>query len=140
MTTRTPVVEGLFADTDAGVRLCGSCCASCSTPYFPKTDACRNPACDDSAVEDAEFGPTGRLWSYSVQNYPSPPPALYDEPYVPYALGVVDLDDGLRVVGRMDVDDPATLEVDGEVELVLAPLSHDDDGGELISWMFRPVR
>lgn len=138
MTTRTPVVEGLFAETEDGPRLIGSRCATCSTPYFPRADLCRNPVCDTSAVEDARFGPSGRLWSYSIQAYPSPPPAVYDEPYVPYALGVVDLDDGIRVVGRMDVGDPASLEVDQPVELVLAPLSHDEDGGELISWMFRP--
>ncbi|MCZ7631361.1 MAG: OB-fold domain-containing protein [Microthrixaceae bacterium] len=62
-------------------------------------------------MQDASFGPHGVLWSYSVQNYPPPPPARYDEPYVPYALGVVDLTDGLRVVGRMAVDDPGGLVV-----------------------------
>ncbi len=76
-------------------------------------------------MSDATFGPHGTLWSYSIQNYPPPPPARYDEPYVPYALGVVDLADGLRVVGRMKVDDPASLRVGEPVELVVGVLYHD---------------
>jgi uncharacterized OB-fold protein len=90
-------------------------------------------------MSDASFGPRGVLWSYSVQNYPPPPPARYDEPYEPYALGVVDLTDGLRVVGRMAVDDPAELRAGDEVELVIGELFHDDDGTAQLSWMFRPL-
>ncbi len=39
-----------------------------------------------------------------MQDYAPPAPVKYDEPYKPYALGVVDLRDGLRVLGRMQVD------------------------------------
>lgn len=133
---RVHAVEGLFSE-DAGVaRLLGSQCTECATPYFPRSERCHHPECGGTKVADAAFGPFGRLWSYSVQNYPPPPPAKYDEPYVPYALGVVDLDEGLRVVGRM-IDDAASLSVGAEVELVLAPLCNEADGTVLISWMFR---
>ncbi len=107
MTTEgTPVIEGLFRETPDGPRLVGSRCTTCTTPYFPKSALCHNPECAESKIEDASFGPRGTVWSYSVQNYPPPPPARYDEPYEPYALGVVDLADGLRVVGRMAVGGP----------------------------------
>lgn len=140
MTTEgTPVIEGLFTDTDDGARLLGSRCATCDTPYFPRSELCHNPDCDHSDMQDASFGPRGVLWSYSVQNYPPPPPARYDEPYVPYALGVVDLTDGLRVVGRMAVEDPGQLDVGGDVELVLGVICHDDDGNPQLSWMFQPA-
>lgn len=133
---RNHAVEGLFSETEGGARLLGSRCAACGTPYFPKTDRCRHPECGESKIEDAAFGPTGTLWSYSVQNYPPPPPARYDEPYSPYALGVVDLDDGLRVVGRM-TGDAGNLRVGAPVELVVDTLCHEDDGSELVTWMFR---
>lgn len=140
MTTEgTPVIEGLFTDTDDGARLLGSRCATCDTPYFPRSELCHNPDCDHSDTQDASFGPRGVLWSYSVQNYPPPPPARYDEPYVPYALGVVDLTDGLRVVGRMSVEDPGVLEAGADVELVIGAICHDDDGAPQLSWMFQPV-
>jgi uncharacterized OB-fold protein len=138
-TNRVPVVEGLFREEEDGPRLVGSRCATCGTPYFPRSDLCHNPDCTRSAMEDARFGPRGTLWSCSVQNYPPPPPARYDEPYRPYALGVVDLADGLRVVGRMAVDDPGDVRVGAPVELVLAPLCREADGTELITWMFRPI-
>ncbi|MDH3213110.1 MAG: OB-fold domain-containing protein [Myxococcales bacterium] len=138
-TKRVPVVEGLFSEGADGARLTGSRCATCKTPYFPRSDLCHNPDCTQSAMEDARFGPQGTLWSCAVQNYPPPPPARYDEPYRPYALGVVDLADGLRVVGRMAVDDPKHVKVGARVELVLEPLCREEDGTELITWMFRPV-
>jgi uncharacterized OB-fold protein len=135
----TPVVEGLFEQTADGARLLGSRCSTCDTPYFPRSERCHNPGCDRSEMTDASFGPRGVLWSYSVQNYPPPPPARYDEPYEPYALGVVDLAEGLRVVGRMAVDDHAELRAGDEVELVIGGLFHDDDGTAQLSWMFRPL-
>jgi uncharacterized OB-fold protein len=134
-----PVAEGLFALTDAGPRLLGSKCRACNARYFPRTDACRNPECTSGELEEARFGPRGTLWSYAVQNYAPPPPAKYDLPYVPYALGVVDLPDGIRVVGRMTTADPAALAIGGDVELVLEPLCRTADGDDLISWKFRPL-
>lgn len=134
-----PVAEGLFALTDAGPRLLGSTCSGCKASYFPRTSSCRNPECDGGELEAVEFGPRGTLWSYAVQNYAPPPPAKYDEPYVPYALGVVDLPGGIRVVGRMTRADPAALRIGGEVELVLEALCRTADGDDLISWKFRPL-
>ena len=133
------MIEGLFAAEADGARLLGSRCATCEAPYFPKSPLCHNPDCADSKMEDARFGPRGTVWSCSVQNYPPPPPARYDEPYKPYALGVVDLSDGLRVVGRMAVDDPENVTVGGKVELVIGPLCTEADGTEVTTWMFRPI-
>jgi uncharacterized OB-fold protein len=136
---RVPAVEGLFSDGSEGPRLLGSKCQACGTPYFPKTPVCHNPDCPGSKIQDAAFGPRGTLWSCAVQNYPPPPPARYDEPFTPYALGVVDLAEGLRVMGRVRTDHPEKLQVGTDVELVLEPLCHEEDGNEVITWQFRPV-
>ena len=138
-TKRIPVAEGLFEETSEGPRLLGTRCISCATPYFPKTDRCRNPACDESQVEAASFGPKGRIWSVAMQDYAPPSPVKFDEPYEPYAMGVIDLDDGLRVLGRIATDDPKSVEPDTEVELIIDPICHDDDGNEVVSWKFKPV-
>jgi uncharacterized OB-fold protein len=141
MTTheRIPVAEGLFAETAAGPRLLGSRCQTCSTPYFPRSAACHNPGCEESRMEDTDFGPRGRLWSCAIQNYPPPPPARYDEPYTPYAVGVVDLDEGLRVVARMSVDDPESLQLGAEVELTIEPIYRDAEGRDVTTWKFKPL-
>ena len=135
----TPAVEGLFRAADDGARLLGSRCASCQTPYFPKSELCHNADCDDSKMQDAEFGPRGTVWSYSVQNYPPPPPAVTADPYEPYALGVVDLEDGLRVVGRLTTTDPDQVKVGARVGLELGEIGTDAEGTPLVSWMFRPI-
>jgi len=134
---RIPVASGLFVEAPEGPRLVGSRCRTCKTPYFPKSAVCHNPECKASRIEDALFGPTGTLWSVAVQDYPPPPPAKFDKPYQPYAMGVVDLDDGLRVLGRMTADDPRSVQVGARVEIVIEPLCHDDDGNEIVSWKFK---
>ena len=137
-TKQVYVAEGLFAETAAGPRLLGSRCATCETPYFPKAPICHNPDCDETKMEDAEFGPGGTLWSYTVQYYPPPPPARYDEPYSPYAMGLIDLAEGLRVLAKISTGDPEGLEPGIDVELVLERFYTDGDGNDVITWMFKP--
>lgn len=139
MSERIPVAPGLFAETKDGARLIGSRCATCKTPYFPKVDYCRHPACGDSKIEDAGFGPRGTIWSCAIQDYPPPAPARFDKPYRPYAMAVVDLADGLRVLGQIKTDDVRSVVPDTKVELVIDTLCHDDAGNEVVTWKFRPL-
>jgi uncharacterized OB-fold protein len=90
-------------------------------------------------MEDARFGPRGRLRSIALQNYPPPAPTIAPEPYRPYGVGLVDMPEGLRVIGRLVSDEPERVEVGREVELVLAPLGHDTEGREVISWQWKPL-
>jgi uncharacterized OB-fold protein len=131
--------EGLFAATADGPRLLGSRCATCQTPYFPRSAGCHNPNCDQSKMEDVEFGPSGTIWSVSIQNYPPPPPVVCEDPFQPFAVGMVDLPEGLRVLGRIAAEDPDSVGVGDSVELILAPLGRDESGSQVISWQFKPV-
>lgn len=134
---KVPCVPGLFSEEGGVARVHGSRCAGCGTPYFPRSAACHNPDCTDSRMEDCSFGGAGKLWSFSVADFPPPPPHKYDKPFVPYAIGVVDLDCGLRMIGQM-VDQPASLKVDARVELVIDTLYHED-GKAFTSWKFRQL-
>ena len=141
MSSGEPVnsADGLFADTSEGPRLLGSRCATCGAVYFPRTSGCHNPDCDNSKIEDASFGPKGTLWSVTTQAYQPPAPVVSPDPWTPYAVGVVDMPEGLRVVGRMLSDDPASIEVGCEVELVIASLGKDADGRTVVSWQFKAL-
>jgi uncharacterized OB-fold protein len=133
---RVPTLEGFFTE-DGGAKVLGSKCATCGTPYFPKVQACHNPDCTKSEIEDCAFGGKGTLWSYSVANFPPPPPHQYDEPFVPYAVGVVDMECGLRLIGQM-VDKPEDMKVGADVELVIHTLFHQDDKA-FTSWKFKQL-
>lgn len=133
---RVPAVPGLFTE-EGGAQVLGNRCACCNTPYFPKAAACHNPRCTESKMEDAAFGGKGVIWSYSVADFAPPPPHKFDKPFKPYAIGVVDLDCGLRLVGQM-VDAPETVKVGAQVELVIDTLYHEDDKA-FTSWKFKQV-
>jgi len=134
---RVPCVEGLFSDEGGAATLHGSRCAGCDTPYFPKSAACHNPSCTESKMEDFDFGGQGTLWSYSIADFPPPPPHKFDQPFAPYAMGVVDLECGLRLIGQM-VDKAEDVKVGAEVELVIDTLYHEDDKA-YTSWKFKQI-
>ncbi len=139
-TQRIPVAAGLFAETADGARLIGSRCKACGTPYFPKTPVCHHPECGDAAqMEETGFGPHGTIWSCAIQDYPPPAPARFDKPYQPYAMAVVDLADGLRVLGQVAADDIRSVVPDMPVTLVIDTLCHDEAGNEVVTWKFRPT-
>lgn len=138
MTTNLiPAVAGLFTETADGPRLLGSRCKGCGTPYFPKKAACHNPECGGSKIEDCTFGGPGVVWSYSVADFPPPPPHKFDKPFKPYVIGVVDMDNGLRLVGQM-VNPLEEMKVGAKVELVIDTLYHEEDKA-FSSWKFKLV-
>ncbi|MDH4053714.1 MAG: OB-fold domain-containing protein [Rubrivivax sp.] len=133
---RVPCVEGLFSE-EGGAKLHGSRCTTCSTPYFPKTATCHNPDCTQSAIVPDDFGGRGVLWSYSVADFPPPPPHKFDQPFKSYAMGVVDMECGLRLIGQM-VDEAAAVKIGSAVELVIDTLYHED-GKAFTTWKFKQL-
>ena len=66
-----------------------------------------------------------------------PPPHKYDKPFKPYVIGVIDMDNGLRMVGQM-VDPLERVRIGAPVELVIDTLYHEDDKA-YTSWKFKLV-
>jgi uncharacterized OB-fold protein len=135
---RLPVIEGLLKLDPEDPRLVGSKCTSCGTYYFPETPSCSNPACKEKKVERAYLSRRGRLWSFTVQYYPPPPPFKAKEPFVPYGIGLVELPENIRVVGILTEADPEKLKIGMEVEMIL-DIMYEEDGKEYVTWKFRPV-
>lgn len=140
MSTREPipVVEGLFDAQGGAPALVGAKCARCGTHYFPRRARCSNPECAGHAVEPVRLSPRGTLYSYSVQAY-RPPPLFGMEPWAPYALGLVDLPEGVRVMGMLTGAAPEELRIGAPMELRLEPLRHDADGRAVLTYKFAPV-
>lgn len=95
----------------------GSRCSGCPVTVYPAVDAC--PRCGGPAGPAVLSG-TGTLWTWTVQRYPpkSPP---YEPPsggFVPFALGYVELAEGVRVAAVLDVDDLNDLHIDMPLTLI----------------------
>jgi uncharacterized protein len=129
--TDVPVKQGLFTDTEP-LRLLGSRCDACGRHHFPRHDTC--PYCGADAPRPVSLSDRGRLWAWTAVN--SAPPGYTGD--VPYGFGVVELPEGIRVITRLTVADPAALEAGQPMRLTVVPIRHDDDGGRIVSYAFEP--
>ena len=135
---KTPVIEGLFTLDPEEPRLIGSKCISCGTYFFPRTISCSNPNCSEKDVKQALLSRRGKLWSFTVQYYPPPPPFKAQEPFVPFGIGVVDLPEEIRVAGILTESDTEKLRIGMEMELILEKM-YEEDGEDVVTWKFRPL-
>ncbi len=62
------------------------------------------------------------------------------EDFVPFGVGLVQLDDVVRVEGRLTENDPEKLKWGGmDVELTMIPFATDADGNEVVTFAFQPA-
>jgi uncharacterized OB-fold protein len=82
------------------------------------------------------LSPTGTLWGWTAVT--AAPPG-YNGP-APFGFGIVQLDDGLRVVTRITESDPGALTFGEAMTLVYDVVDHDEDGNDVVTWAFAPAR
>lgn len=137
--TKVAAVDGLFSWSNGEPYLIGSKCRTCHTCYFPKISTCVNPECSDKAgAEETALSRTGKLWSYTIQvrQPPQPFPQVPEEQFKPFGIGLVELQEGIRVTGMLTTTQ--NLQIGMKVELTLGTL-YEDSEKEYLTWMFRPV-
>lgn len=137
---RIPVREGMLelpAGPDRPGSLLGSRCRACGELFFIRRAICE--CCQGQDLEDVTLSSRGRLHSFTVMYYPAPPPYQPPEPFVPYGVGWVELQDGIVVYSLLTENDPARLHTGMEMELVIEPFSVDPDGNQLMTCRFRPA-
>jgi hypothetical protein len=138
--TLAPVLPGWFTLGDKP-QLLGTRCTSCGTHYFPKlTTFCKNPDCEGESFEEVPLSRTGKLWSFTNASYKPPEPYISPEPFVPYAIAAVELDaEKMVVLGQVLTGVGVTdLKAGMDMELVLEPILKAD-GGEVLTWKWKPV-
>lgn len=131
------VAEGLFTWPSDDPRLIGSACASCGLVAFPAVEQCLR--CGGTVVERRLLSPRGTLWTFTTQGFrpPVPPYDGNDEGHFrPYAVGYVELPDGLLVEGRLTEPDPRRLRIGQPMRLVLAPYTRDAQGADVLTYAF----
>jgi uncharacterized OB-fold protein len=101
-------------------------CRTCSVTYFPPQPFC--PRCSSGDIEVVQSSGRGFLYSYVITHLAAPG---FEAPYV---IGVVELDEGPRLLTNIiDVPpDPDELPIDLPVEVVYEAV------GEITLPLFRP--
>ena len=135
--TQIPVREGLWRTASSGdekPHLIGSKCPKCGEIFFPTNPVCVN--CQNQAMVEIQLGRRGKVWSFSTVMLR--PPEWYKGP-VPFDLGYVELEEGVRVWTRLLGAEAGTFRIGQEVELNIDVIQVDDEGNEILGYCFIPV-
>jgi uncharacterized protein len=125
--TLRPVRDGLFR-TDPPT-LMGGRCTACGSLSFPRRAWC--PDCQSTAIEDIALSTTGVVYTFTVVHMA--PPGYHGE--APYAYGVVELPEGLRVTSTLLADDLDAIGIGTPVSFELFELGTGED--RALSFGFR---
>jgi uncharacterized OB-fold protein len=128
------IAPGLVREDDDGPKLVGASCSRCDRRSFPFAETC--PWCGADSPREVVLSPTGTLWAWTAVT--AAPPGYQGS--VPFGFGVVELDDGVRVITRLTESDPSALEFGHPMRLVLDVV--DEDEGQtvdVLTWAFTAV-
>ncbi len=124
----------LFRETEDGVFLVGQKCKDCGHIAYPRKRVC--PECFSENLEDYLLSRRGILHTYCC--------TYLGVPHLegPYVNGYVDLPEKIRLFALITGCDPEgkDLEFDMPVEMVTDVLMQDEDGEDLYTFKFQPVK
>jgi uncharacterized OB-fold protein len=97
--------------------LLGSRCGNCDNVAFPPATGCQR--CGQQDMSAVELSRSGLVWGHTVQRFApkSPPYVPPADGFVPFAVGYVELPEGVRVEAVLDCVDFEEL-TGAEVSLV----------------------
>lgn len=120
-------------------QLIGSRCSACGATAFPVQERC--PKCSGAKMSELLLPRRGTLVAWTTQSFA--PGAPFAGPtgkmFTPFGIGLVQLDDVIRVESRLTESDPAKLRFGMEVVLTMVPLATDNEGNEILTFAFKPV-
>lgn len=135
----SPSVDERWFSSGDEPHLIGARCTACGTYAFPpEIYSCPNPRCGAPDLERVPLSRRGRVWSFSINHYPAPPPTLTPEPFEPYAVAAVELTEEAMVVLGLVASGVSfeSLRVGLEMELVVEQAI---PGSDEIVWKWRPA-
>lgn len=109
-----------FWDGCAQGRFLVPTCGDCGRPRWPPGPMC--PGCRSTATDWVAAAGRGRVYSWVVATHPVDP-VLADQ--VPYVVAMIDLPEGIRVVGNVLGCEPAEVTAGMAVELVFENAAGD---------------
>jgi uncharacterized OB-fold protein len=113
-------------------RLQGEKCTKCGAKYFPAIQKC---VCGSNEFEKYQLAYTGKIVTWTVIRNP---PKGYEK-YKPYIVGLVELDDGIRILSQIVDISPEEIYKNLKVEVVFRRVTEDGRTGILqYGYKFRP--
>lgn len=130
MANKVPIREGAFTESPNGGILLANKCKACGQIFFPKVVFCLS--CLNEDLDEVQLSRRGRLYSYTIGYMPS----MHFQP--PYAIGYVDLPEGVRIFAPLEIVEGKPFQIDMEMEVLIEKLWQEDDN-EIIGYKFKPV-
>jgi uncharacterized protein len=124
-----PVRAGLFT-VDPPALLAGRCPA-CGTRRFPAAEIC--PSCQSVGCESVALSGAGTVFTFTVVH--ASPPGYLGE--VPYAYGIVELPEGLRVTSTLLAEDLSAIAIGDPCTFELVTLTGKPADTPLLSYGYR---
>jgi uncharacterized OB-fold protein len=121
-------------------QLLGGKCRDCGAITFPVQARC--PRCGTETMAEIPLPTRGTLVSWTTQEFPPSVPYMGDstgKSFEPYGVGLVQLDDVVRVESRLTECDPQKLDFGMDVALRIVPFYVDDEGNEIMTFAFAPI-
>ncbi|MFQ5888261.1 MAG: Zn-ribbon domain-containing OB-fold protein [Candidatus Hydrothermarchaeales archaeon] len=116
--------------------LMGTRCGDCGEVFLGEIIACEQ--CQSENLESIPLSRTGKLYSYTI-NWNRPPGDYKgSEPFQPFAVGLVELPDGIRILSVLTDCDFDKLKVGMKLKLSMEELYEDEEGNTVITYKFRP--
>jgi uncharacterized OB-fold protein len=134
------IAPDIFTWPAEAPQLIGATCTDCRATTFPKQVQC--PRCSSMAMEERLLPRQGTLVTWTTQEFLPKEPytgAETEADFVPFGVGLVQLDDVVRVESRLTVGQADRLHFGMPVEMVVIPFRVDDDGNEVVTFAFAPV-
>lgn len=134
---QVPIIEGLFTWPSDKPQLVASKCKKCGAYFFPKVPYCGNPDCtkDKANMEVTPLSNRGKMYTYTIHTA-QPAHPFRMEPFKPYGVAMVDVPEGMRVLGMTTTTEG--LKIGQTVEMTVGKL-YEDAENEYITWMWKPV-
>lgn len=129
--------DGLFyqpTSPDEKPHLIGTKCRVCGYSAFPKRPVC--PWClKEGTMDEVALSSRGRINSFTIARVA---PLGFKAPYI---AAFIDLPEGPRLFSIITGCEPSeeALDIGKEAELLIDKIGDDEEGNELIGYMFRPV-
>ena len=117
------------------VRINGSKCKTCGEVMLGHYNSCAN--CASEVMEQIPLGSRGKVWTYTVIRHQ--PPGQYrgpTNPFLPFAEGLVELPEGIRILSVLDCD-IEKVHIGMEVDLVIYELYKNDQGQSVLAFKFK---